>query len=55
LAGEADDVGDGILVGERVLGNVRRVDLKGEAGLREQFAAARRGGGEDESHGAFSE
>jgi hypothetical protein len=48
FAGETGDVGDGILVGVRVLGDVGGVDLKGEAGLGEEFKAAGRGGGQDE-------
>ena len=48
FAGEAGDVGDGVFVGKRVLGDVSGMDLEGVAGLGEEFAAARRGGGEDE-------
>jgi hypothetical protein len=48
FAGEASDVGDGVFVGERVLGDVSRMDGEKVAGLGEEFAAAGRGGGEDE-------
>jgi uncharacterized protein YuzE len=40
LASEADHVGDGILVGVGVFGNVCGVDFKGNAGLGQEFAAA---------------
>ena len=43
LAGEADNVGDGVFAGVGVLGDMGRVDLKREAGLGEKFAAAGRG------------
>jgi len=48
FACQAGDVGCGIFVGERVLGDVGGVDLEGVACLGEEFAAAGRGGGEDE-------
>jgi hypothetical protein len=40
LAGEAGDVGDGVFVGEGVFRDVGGMDLKGVAGLGEEFAAA---------------
>jgi hypothetical protein len=43
FAGEADDIGDGVFAGVGVLGDVGGVDLKREAGLGEEFAAAGRG------------
>jgi hypothetical protein len=43
FAGEAGDVGDGVFVGVGVFGDVGGVDLEGEAGLGEEFAAAGRG------------
>jgi hypothetical protein len=43
FAGEAGDVGDGVFVGVRILGDVSGMDLEGEAGLGEEFAAAGRG------------
>ena len=43
LAGEADNIRDGVFVGKRVFGDVGGMDMEGEAGLGEQFAAARRG------------
>jgi hypothetical protein len=48
FAGETSDAGDGIFVGQRVLRDVGGMDGEGEAGLGEEFAAAGRGGGEDE-------
>jgi hypothetical protein len=48
FAGEAGDVGDGVFVGEGVLGNVGGMNLEGVAGLGEEFAAAGGCGGEDE-------
>ena len=39
------DVGNGIFARQRILGNVRRANLEVVAHLREQFTAARRGGG----------
>jgi hypothetical protein len=48
FAGQAGDVGDGVFVGEWVLGDVGGMDLEGVAGLGEKFATAGRGGGEDE-------
>ena len=48
FAGHAGYVGDGVFAGVGVLGDVRRVNLEGEAGLGEEFAAAGRGGGEDQ-------
>jgi hypothetical protein len=50
LAGEASDVGDGVLVGEGIFRDVGGMDREGEAGLGEEFAAAWRCGGEDEVH-----
>jgi len=47
-------MGDGVFVGQRVLGNVRGMDGEGEAGLSEEFAAAGRGGGEDEHIGIIA-
>jgi hypothetical protein len=43
FAGEAGDVGDGVFVGAGILGDVGGMDLEGEAGLCEEFAASRRG------------
>ena len=43
FAGQAGDVGDGVFVGVRVFGDVGGVDLEREAGLGEEFAAARGG------------
>ena len=40
LTRKADDVSDGVLVGEWVLRNVRRVDSESVSSLGEQFAAA---------------
>jgi len=48
FAGEARDTGDGVFVGQRVFGDVSGMDGEGVAGLGEEFAAAGRGGGEDE-------
>jgi len=48
FAGEASDVGDGVFVGEGILGNVGGMNGERVAGLGEEFAASRRGGGEDE-------
>jgi hypothetical protein len=43
FAGEAGDVGDGVLVGVWVFRDVGGVDLECEAGLGEEFAASGRG------------
>ena len=43
FSGEAGDVGDGVFVGQRVLGDVGGMDLERVASLGEEFAAARRG------------
>ena len=48
FAGEADDVGGGVFVGEGVFGDVGGTDFEREAGLGEEFAAAGGGGGEDQ-------
>jgi hypothetical protein len=48
FAGQAGYVGDGILVGVWVLGDVGGMDPKGEAGLGEELAAAGGCGGQDE-------
>jgi hypothetical protein len=48
FAGQTGNVGDGVLVEVGVLGDVRWMDLKREAGLGEEFAAAGRGRGEDQ-------
>jgi hypothetical protein len=42
FAGEAGDVGDGVFVRVGILGDVSGMDLEGEAGLGEEFAATRR-------------
>jgi len=55
FAGEAGDVGCGVFVGKRVLGDVGGMDLEGVAGLCEEFAAARGGGGEDEHREIIAE
>ena len=49
LASEADDVGNRVFVGKRIFGNVRGVDFKRKAGLREKFSTAGRGGCENEA------
>jgi len=43
FAGDADDVSDGVFVGVGIFGDVGGMDLKGKAGLGEEFAAAWRG------------
>ena len=43
FAGEAGDVGDGVFAGGGIFRDVGGVDLKCEAGLGEEFAAAWRG------------
>jgi hypothetical protein len=43
FAGEAGDVGDGVFVRARILGNEGGINLEGEAGLGEAYAAAWRG------------
>ena len=48
FAGETGDAGDGVFVGKRVFGDVGGMDGESEASLGEEFAAAGRGGGEDE-------
>jgi hypothetical protein len=48
FAGQAGDVGDGVFTGPGVLGNVGGVDHESVSSLGEEFAAAGRGGGEDE-------
>ena len=48
LAGKTGDVGDGIFVGIRVLGDVSGDDLEVESNLGEEFAATGRCGGQDQ-------
>jgi len=54
LAGEANDVGNGIFVGERIFGDVRGMDGEHVSGLGEELTTARRSRGEDERHGDSS-
>jgi hypothetical protein len=51
LAGQAGDVGDGVFVGEKIFVDMGGMDGECEAGLGEEFAAARGRRGEDEVHG----
>ena len=50
LAREAGDVGDGILAWADVFRDVGRGDVEPEARLRQELSAARRGGGQNQSH-----
>ena len=48
------DVGNGILAGQRIFRDVRRMHLETVAGLREQFAASRRSGSENQHDGIMA-
>jgi hypothetical protein len=54
FAGQADYVGYGVFVGAGVFRDVGGVDLEGEAGLGQEFAATRGGGGQDEHIGIIA-